>query len=425
MLNTLNDNKIRKALLEFYKIEEESDESSVVISYILGEVNDINEADGQEILNRFIKVLKSSKSKLITATVMVSLMSNLAFSQAVEKAPDNLKSQISRLMKTDGNDALANIKTSKESKFNINFTNNFESGTYEIEPNVVYDKLNGLKEFLKDNGNSFKIKVRASESQVPNQDGIKSGDLAKRRASILSSLIKNYLEGNDINGLSVESSTEIGDAIWDGGDKNDSKYIDDQFVIIELHPKGMTACEMKFNQDGKVASVEDDYISFNQDLIGKGRINLTPGSIPDRMQVISDDGILSDTGYFADGKHSYKQWDVIPLYIAKLTEIMVNSPDSPAVSGLERDVKTFSSFDNLVKFMLKDKTHDYSTDSRGEISEGLKLLKKLWDMGQKSFLFYSKSGGESKFDIDNGKVGKLLVYSPVGNTGFSIKGDCN
>ena len=57
-----NNAKIYNALLEFYNVNEKDNvdvEEKSVMDYILGE--GITEADGQEILNRFLKVLKSTK----------------------------------------------------------------------------------------------------------------------------------------------------------------------------------------------------------------------------------------------------------------------------------------------------------------------------------------------------------------------------
>ena len=56
-----NNAKIYNALLEFYNVNEKDNvdvEEKSVMDYILGE--GITEADGQEILNRFLKVLKSN-----------------------------------------------------------------------------------------------------------------------------------------------------------------------------------------------------------------------------------------------------------------------------------------------------------------------------------------------------------------------------
>ena len=218
-----NNAKIYNALLEFYNVNEKDNvdvEEKSVMDYILGE--GITEADGQEILNRFLKVLKSTKRGVITATVMASLMSNVAFSSAVQQAPENVKSQITQIMNTGGGNG--EVKQSSESELMINFSNNFESGTFDIDPNEVYAKLGELKEFFANNGTSFKIKILASESQVPNQGNFKIGDLAKKRASIMSSLVKNYLEKNGIHGMEVDVSTNVGDTPWDGKNKDDNKY---------------------------------------------------------------------------------------------------------------------------------------------------------------------------------------------------------
>lgn len=398
----------------------------IIFDFILGE--NITEANGNEMLTRFMKILNSSRKSLLTAALMASLVSSPAFSTALNNAPNSVKQQVTNVMsqtKSTSKDN-QNLSINPEAKFSTNFSNVFSSGSYNLNNSELKIKLGDLKKFLDSNkGGNYKILVTASESQVPNQEGLKIGQLAQKRANTLVNTIKKYLGSN----IKVEAMTKVGDESWDGSNKDDERYTKDQFVKLEVFANGLTPCEINYKQaTGSVATAETNYISYEEDVIQGGAINLSPGAIPDRLQINKNGQILADTGFFADSQHSYsQQWVYVPLYIAELTQLLKTSPGSDVVKGLEKDTKHFNDFNELISVLLKDKTFDYSKDSRNEIKSGLSALKSLWDGGQRDFLFYSFKKGDVKFDIGGDEnSAKMLVYSPIGATGFSVKGtQCN
>lgn len=435
------DNRIYSALLEYYSkniIEDDNNLSqpeNEFIDYVLGE--NIDEANGSEILNRFMNVLNSGKKKIITAAVMTTLMANPAFSSAVEKAPDNVKSQITQLMGDESNQNTDSNKTldtqqdkggnykSKDSLFTINFYNNFKSGSYEVNSEEAYAKLEDLKTYLSQNkDNKFKINIIASESQVPNQSGFKIGELANKRAQVMNQLVTNYVNQNKLGDIDIHMDTNIGDVPWDGKNKNDKKYVKDQYVVLEVVITSAAPCELAFTKKGEQAKAEDDFISYKQPIKGNGSINLSPSTIPDRMQIVKNGQVIGDTDYYVDKKHNYEQWKYVPLYVASLSELLSSNPESSAIKGTKQ-IKHFDDYNELIKFMLKDGvSYKIKDDSRTEIRNGLDKLEQLWNSGQRDFVFYSFKKGTIEFQIQDNETGGVLVYSPIGSTGFSLNGNC-
>tara|TARA_R110002050_G_scaffold34397_12_gene86889 strand:+ start:1871 stop:3136 length:1266 start_codon:yes stop_codon:yes gene_type:complete len=413
---------LREGLIENHNSNNLTNTDKKVIDFVIGD--ELNEADGSGILDRFSKLLKSSKKGLLTAAVLTSLMANTAFSSAIQSAPNDVKQELTQIMKDTSGGGGGKIKANPDSKFTRNLSDNFSSGSYELQGNYE-SVLKELKTFMDNNGTSnYKVKVTASESQVPNQAPFKKrGSLALKRGETLQSIIKSVL-GDEIE---VDMDVKIGDEPWDGEDKDAEKYSKDQFVKIEVFAQGESFCDIDVDKDGEQAEASKGFISHQQPVNGTGSLNANPGSIPDRFQVVSSDGqTLMDTGYFASANHKYGEWTYVPQYIAELTQNLVNYPDLPAMQGkaVEKQTHTFNSFEELVSAMLKDKSHDALKDRRGEVKSGIKKLKSLWDSGQKSFVFYNIGDTDLKIDT-KGQDANLSVYSPVGRTGFSLDGACD
>lgn len=414
--------KVRVALLEFDNSPSLNSTDQKVLDFIIGE--GITEA-GNDVISRFMSVINSNQRKFITAAVMTVLMATPSFSHAMKSASSEEKAAITKLIPQNNNTSTNMIDD--KAVFSLNFTNNFASGEYSINKENISQKLESLKSFLNKNSNTkYKIKVVASESQVPNQDNLKVGELAKLRAASLEKLINVYLKTNEISS-EVDKETRIGDESWDGKNKDDQKYTKDQFVTIEVFAEteaGISPCEISFSKDdGSQSSAKNGYISFEEIINQSGSITITPGSIPDRLVIMKGEQVVSDTGYFVDKQHGYEQWNLVPLYVAQLTEIYANSPEMPAINGLN-SIKSFKNFEDLVTSLMKT-NYDFKKDTRTEISSGLTKLKQLWDGGQREYVMYSTKKGTANFNIGNGEEGKVIVYSPVGKTGFGIKGNCD
>lgn len=413
--------KVRVALLELENKPHLNTTDQKVIEFIVGE--GLNEA-GNDIISRFMSVVNSKQRRFITAAVMTALLANPSFSQSMKTASEKDKAIISSFMSSTTNNSEA--PKDDNAVFTLNFNNNFESGKYEINKNDIQAKMEALKNFLlKHPESKFKIMITASESQVPNQDNLKVGQLAKLRVISLEKLVNLFLKGNDIN-VDVEKDTKIGKEAWDGKNKDDQKYTQDQYVKLDVFVdavEGTAPCEISFTKaDGGESTEKYGYISFEETVNESGSMTISPGSIPDRLVIMKGDKVVGDTGYFVDKQHNYQEWNLVPLYVAQLTQIYANNPDIPAIRGLN-SVKTFNSFEELLSVLAKTK-YDMKKDTRSEISNGLNLLQKLWNGGQREFIMYSMKKGTVDFEINQGESGKVVVYSPVGKTGFGIQGKC-
>lgn len=405
-----------------------TDKEIKTVTYILGDT--LTEVDGGDMYNKFIKILSSNKRNLITAAVMTVLLTNPTFSNELDNAPDEVKTYVNKIT-NNANDSEINkdlVNTNKDpgSEFSINFSNVFKSGSYSINEGVVNSKLNELKNYLTKNSSSkLDILIIASESQVPNQKEFGNGELAKKRAEVMNNIIEKFLNENNLNDIKIKIETRIGDVKWDGSNPNDPKYTKDQFIKVDLIASRVDLCDFNIEANGEVASKEDNYISFNETIGDGGIITMTSGSIPDRLVITNNDGkVINDTGYFSDEEHNYQGYKYVPLYVAKLTNIFNENPKSTAINGSNNRTKTFKTFNELVKFLLSDKNHDISNDRGNEIVGGLRLLKKLWDSGQREFVFYHIVKKTTTIEVpEYGST--ITVYSPIGRTGYKLKGGCN
>jgi len=117
------------------------------VNYILGET--LDEADGGEMYSRFLNLLKSGKKGLITTVVMATLLSNTSFSAELDNAPDNVKNFVTNIVDNEKNvDSNTkeinndNIGKDEGSKLSINFSNEFNSGKYDLDISSVVTSIN-------------------------------------------------------------------------------------------------------------------------------------------------------------------------------------------------------------------------------------------------------------------------------------------
>lgn len=315
--------------------------------------------------------------------------------------------------------------TNSNALLTINLSNSFESGDYQLNKNFQIDKLEKIKNYILNNpNNNYVIYITASESKVPNQKGFGVGKLAKKRSEILKKLITRHIP---IKNVEIKSDAIVGGPEWDGKNKDDSKYTEHQFVKIEVYDAGVKPCSLETIKDkGSIAGKNVDFISNNIPITGIGSFEMTPGLIPDRLQLVKNGNVIFDTKYYANGNTYNNEWLYTPLHVAMLSELYVQNKNSPAFQNLGSDVVTFKSYEELVNYMLKDKKFNYKKDNRREVKQGLDKLKVLCDNGQTEFLFYTiKAPSIANVDADIKNPVDLITYSPLGSTGFGLKGmDC-
>jgi hypothetical protein len=340
-----------------------------------------------------------------------------------------------------------NTNTSKTTFPSQNIGDKFAFGEYDsqnVKNNILALKPK-IEEFIKNSGgNQFVVDISSGESNVTNPKGFETkGSLGLARANsvkkyfqeIFSDLIKQGVL--IINTPKSESEVAIGKTPYDktkGDNKNPElvkKYKEEQFVTFDIKGSGQTTgkgsvCNTNIDGEGKQGYSKSNYVTTNEPLDGNGDLVLTTGSIPDRMVIYNEQKqIVKDTGYVATEPHRYTSFKYVPLYVSQLTTLN----GTVAVSGNKLVVIEVQSFEELMKQLLVDPnkipTNVELTRMGGEVSSGVINLKKLFDSGIRKFVLYTIINGASVLPFDGGTGDKsVVVMSPIGNTGYQIKGKC-
>ena len=315
------------------------------------------------------------------------------------------------------------ISEQKIKPINFNITDSFPSGKYNLNKTQEIDNaINQINKYLKSSKGSLNtIVINSSESKVPNRGvGLKPGDLSKLRASEVEKYIKSKL-GDSVN-IQINDLGAQGPEWNPSKGKDNPEYSKFQYVTLDLSAQ---KCNFIFNGSGKQGLASNDYITANEPdslLYDKGTLSLDSGSIPDRMVVIDNSGkITQDTGYIATKKHQYSEYKYVPLYVSTLTELL----NSVAVSGNKLKLVTVKNdFKELLNILLVNPSEYNENDGRREIKEGIENLQYQFNKGVRTFVLYDiVQSLPIPFDTNLGDR-KFVVYSPLGKTGYSVKGTC-
>jgi hypothetical protein len=350
--------------------------------------------------------------------MLVAMLLTPNISNALETyAPDTLeaiKTEISAetSSKTTGNPTA--VKT-------VDFSQTFASGQSEIvNKQVILDKVKDLKQWINSNKTKpFKIVITASESKVPNPEGFGEGELAQARGEAIQSLVTK------LGAQDVEVKTLVGGPVWDGKNKDDDKYTKHQYIKVSIVIDTENICSMKDIDDkGRQGTSSNNYKTYDEYLSGNGDIILHTGTIPDRMVILdSNNKITYDTGYVAtnvtDSTSGYKEWQYVPIYVLQLTKFAQNQ--TIMGSNIETiDVKTF---EELISKMLKPGATQEKSDT---VDKALDELELMFKSGVRKFVKYKVGTGDLKIEFkDSRGDSKVQIFSPVGKTGFNLKGQCN
>ena len=330
-----------------------------------------------------------------------------------------------------------------------NIGNKFKFGEYKSDnvKNSILALKPKIEEFIKNNGGKeFVVNISAGESNVTNPKGFEEkGSLALARANsvkqyfqeLFSDLIKNgtliIKSPNDV------SQVVIGKTPYDktkGDNKNPDKiklYKQEQFVDFDIQGSGdveksESICNWKAVLSGETGDATLNYISNNVILKGKGTLTFDTGSIPDRMIIQNNKGqITQDTGYVATAPHQYEEFfKYVPLYVAELTKLN----KTVSVSGNKLVVIQVKNFNDLMSKILQPNTPIPESQqlinlSQSEVYNGVNKLQKLYNKGIREFVLYTINPSAVTIPFDN-KTGdyRVIVYSPVGKTGYGLTGKC-
>jgi hypothetical protein len=130
------------------------------------------------------------------------------------------------------------VKTDKSISVDLGKT--FKSGDYKVDKHntELYKAISDIAHFAEQHPDAkMEIDIDASESHVPNQGDLKSGELAKLRVAEVKSYIEGIFAFNGItidnDNISIKVNTGVNGPDWhpeNGDTKDDAKFTDNQFV---------------------------------------------------------------------------------------------------------------------------------------------------------------------------------------------------
>jgi len=372
-------------------------------------VGQVNEADVKLAVKAIVSNWKSYSKVLLMAILMNSNMAS-AIEQYSPKTLDAIRSEVS----TDTTKTAPGERVILSTKL----AQTFESGKAVVDEKAIQQKLDEIRTWAQNNPNrKYKVVIIAGESQVTNQPGYeKKGSLAQFRANEMKRRFEKELD------VPVEAQVEIGTTPYIKGKSNpkDVKYTQEQFVRVDIVVQAQNVCS--FNPDIKdvQGTAANGYITFDEYVSGEGSVTISPDQVPDRLVILDDKGnIKADTGYITTKQSTYKEWKFVPAYVLELTKIHLTK--AAAVQGSSIKTIQVKDYEDL-KAQLSN-VQDASTVG-DEVGPALAQLKRMIERGIKEFVIYDNMGnGTIKFDEKSGDS-KAVVYSPVGKTGYSLKGNC-
>jgi hypothetical protein len=330
-----------------------------------------------------------------------------------------------------------------------NLGNQFKFGEYQSD--VVKNSIAALKpkieEFIKNSGGKqFIVNISAGESNVTNPKGFETkGSLALARANSVKKYFQELFPDLIKNGtLVIKSPADVSQVIlgktpYDktkGDNKNPQLiklYNQEQFVTFDIQGSGQVGnvtsiCNWKASITAGTGTAVANYVTTDINLQGAGILTFGTGSIPDRMVVVDNKGgIKQDTGYVATAPHKYTSFKYVPLYVSKLTQLN----NTVSVSGANLVKLKVKSIDDLMRQILAPGVTQIPDDKtlrdmgQTEVYNGIEELRALFNKGVKEFVVYTITSSSVTAPFDN-KTGdyKVIVYSPVGKTGYNLTGKC-
>lgn len=370
----------------------------------------LNEASVSDIKDTLLNIKKNWRN--YSFALLTALMLNPSTSSAMSKYIPTTYKEISNVVNRD----------KEKGTKTIDFSQNFTSGktTLENSPELI-KSLQDLKAWSKDKKlTKYKVKIYASESQVPNQSPYRTpGSLARARAKVIEDLL------NKLGFPNIEIETQIGKTPYkQGDDPNDKRFQQEQSVRLEIILNTKEICGLKQFSGGNIQGSEsNNYITYEEEISGNGDIKLKTGSIPDRIVIKDESGKINfDSGYITTEKHKYPEWKYVPLYVKQLTQLNIKKNES--VQGEKIMKIKVNSFEQLLNHLLVT-PDSYKPNKFKETGLAIQELKQMFDSGVREFVLYSLSSNPTiiPFNESNGDS-TIIVYSPVEQTGFELIGSC-
>ncbi len=384
----------------------------------------LNQELGKELTEATAKEAAQAVKTIITGwktwskAMLIAMLLTPNIANALETyAPDTLNDIKTEISAETPSVAAPSVSIPGEVK-SFNFGENFSSGKTSLtNKESLVTNIDDIKSWVKGkNLNNFKIVITAGESQVPNPQGFeKKGSLAEARAKVVRDLVKNL--GID----KIDIVTKVGDTPYKkGNDINDPKFKAEQFVTVSIVVDNNICGMPSSDETGKQGTASNNYVTYDNYISGKGKLVLHTGTIPDRLVILDGNGnIKQDTGYITTQKKP-GDWKYTPMYVLELTQKRLSNPN--IFTGNKIKTITVTDYEDL-KSQLSNKAN--ANVSGDEVGPALIQMKKMIEKGINEFVIYDIATQDVTLDFDDtkGEV-QALVYSPVGKTGFNIKGNC-
>jgi mRNA-degrading endonuclease RelE of RelBE toxin-antitoxin system len=449
-------------------------EETKILNYILSvnENNQINEGlvdRIKEVAEKGLLKVNTIKDLLakgvLTAGVITTLLSSSpAFAKEYNKLDSSDKNKTEKFVKvdkTDSSDTTTNFggpSGPTPGILKIDFSSNFRSGEYKLSGSDLQQmnsKLQQIKDFVTNSKTkTFKLIIHSSESRV--RSDYPEGELAKLRGEEALRVIVDYKTGGVFK---PTFDPKVGDTPFDDAEANRigmkkavnlPKYTKEQYVNVEIIAMDFdTPCNWTaLSPGGQTLTAATDYSITTDfdvtDQVGGGEIILSPGGIPDRVQVLIDGQVVGDSGYFVDNMTSQDtnrvNFNYIPRYVVELTKVSAEKGISAAKSSSVKNLitKKFNTFEELVDFMLtpEAKKNGYDAFKAGQdTGDYMKILKNMWGKpgfrGYRTFTFYDTDPYTTgtpvkvKFKLNgNNRVVQIKIFSPIGKTDYSCVSNC-
>jgi flagellar motor protein MotB len=374
-------------------------------------LNEVNEGGIQKGIKYLTKNWKNYSLAMLTALMLNPNISN-AMNNYSPETFNAIQTELSQgdIKEKDG------VKT-------VDFSQTFESGKSNVNREQLQSKLSEIQQFMKGKkAGKYGVRVIASESQVTNPYGYGKGELSQERANNVKTILSKLGFGN------IETINQIGETPYQKGKDNpqDKRYTDEQFVRVEIFVNTENICSLNQDINDKTGqgSISSDFITVDKELAGEGKIRFSTGTIPDRLVVLDDSGNISyDTGYITTKPSIYKDWKYVPLYVAQLTKL--DKDNVKALSSNKLKVIKANDLNSLIKQLLNNPNNTTYQKLGAEIAPGLEQLKQMIESGVTEFVIYDVSSGDVSIPFSENKGDTTLqVYSPLGSTGLTVKGDC-
>jgi predicted thioesterase len=374
------------------------------------ELGGLNEAGTRSVLRTILGNWKNYSTAMLMAIMM-----NANMASAINRySPETYNAINTEIVKdtTKGTPG-QRVATS------TNIQQTFGSGKADVDQKALQDEVGKIQQWIQNNnGRKFKIVITAGESQVPNQSGFKQkGSLAQFRAQAVQRVLSKSINAP------IDIATEIGTTPYKQGTDNpgDEKYQREQFIRVDIVVDAESVCNFNPDQPGTQGTAANGYVTFNDYISGEGTVEITPGQIPDRLTIEDSNGnIKADTGYVTTEKSKYSaNWKYVPAYVLELTK--VHQTKAKALTGGKIKTITVKDYEDL-KSQLSARPN--APTMGDEIGPALVQLKKMVESGVTEFVIYDNMGsGTVQFSEKSGDL-KATVYSPVGKTGYQLKGNC-